>query len=182
MERSLQDTRRGARIVAGKKRGCFLLPDERAEVYLNPMERTLYRLFLAHPEGISAADLSLHRKELYAIYSRESRYDEHSLMLSKVEALCAASKTAFYVTVSRIKRKFVAAVGRWRAETYIIRRNEAGVYSVWGAIPIAQRAGRARYDGEALAARESDSARPPSVVDDGSESFPDACSNWRVSR
>ena len=30
------------------------LPEEGAKILLNPMERTLYRLFLVYPEGISA--------------------------------------------------------------------------------------------------------------------------------
>jgi len=97
------------------------------KVCLNPMERTLYRLFLSHPEGIRADDLVLHWKELCQIYAKESCFDEPSLREDKLESLCAESKTVFYATVSRIKRKFVAAVGPWWASAYYIR-NEGGVY------------------------------------------------------
>ena len=91
------------------------------------MERTLYRLFLSHPEGIRADDLVLHWKELCQIYAKESCFDEPSLREDKLESLCAESKTVFYATVSRIKRKFVAAVGPLWASAYYIK-NEGGVY------------------------------------------------------
>ena len=103
------------------------LPDEQAQVSLNPMERTLYRLFLAHPEGISADDLLLHWKELCEIYSKESCFDDPDIREAKLESLCGESKKVFYSTVSRIKGKFQQALGPWRAQAYIIM-NEGGVY------------------------------------------------------
>jgi len=64
-------------------------------VCLNPMERTLYRLSLAHPEGIKADDLVLHWKELCRIYADESWFDEPSIREDKLELLCAESKKVF---------------------------------------------------------------------------------------
>ena len=66
-------------IVIGQRRGIILLPDERMYVVLNPMERTLYRLFLSHPEGIPADCLLVHWKELCHIYEQESCFDEKQL-------------------------------------------------------------------------------------------------------
>lgn len=93
------------------------------------MESTLYRLFLAHPEGIRADDLVLHWKELCGIYASESWFDDPSLREEKLESLCGESKRVFYSTVSRIKRKIVKAVGSRRARAYIIK-NVGGVYKV----------------------------------------------------
>ena len=107
-----------------------LLLEERTGVTLNPMERTLYRLFLAHPEGISACNLLLHWKQLCEIYAKESWFDDPAIREDKLESLCAEDKKVFYATVSRIKKKFVAAVGPWRAETFIIKKNAAGLYCV----------------------------------------------------
>jgi len=67
-----------------------------ASINLNPIERTLYRLFLAHPEGIKADDLALHREELCSIYKEESRFDDTLLREKKIENLCAGSKSTFY--------------------------------------------------------------------------------------
>ena len=105
------------------------LPDCGARVMLNPMERTLYRLFLAHPEGISADDLLLHWRELQDIYAKESCFDDPDIREAKLESLCGESKRVFYSTVSRIKGKLVKALGPWRAQAYIIK-NEGGIYKV----------------------------------------------------
>lgn len=115
-------------VVFGKRRGTTLLPQEGTRIVLNPIERTLFRLFVAHPEGITADDLLAHWKELCSIYEKESCFDDKSLRDSALESLCAESKTVFYSTVSRIKRKFVSALGRRKANPYIIQRNKNGLY------------------------------------------------------
>ena len=115
-------------VVPGSRRGEFLLPDLDAIVYLNPLERTLYRHFLNHPEGISTDALPLHRKELCRLYAHESVYDDKRLMTHKMETLCSEDKTMFYSTVSRIKKKFIAALGARKAAPYLIKRDRTGLY------------------------------------------------------
>ena len=115
------------RVAMRWRQKQVLLPDEGAQVTLNPMERTLYRLFLAHPEGILADDLLLHWKELRDIYAKESCFDDPDLREAKLESLCGESKRVFYSTLSRIKGKLVKALDPWRAGVYIIN-NEGGVY------------------------------------------------------
>ena len=117
------------RVVMRWRQKQVFLPDEGAQVTLNPMERTLYRLFLAHPEGISADDLVLHWQELCDIYAKESCFDDPDIRESKLESLCGESKKVFYSTVSRIKGKLVKTLDPWRAGAYIIK-NEGGVYKV----------------------------------------------------
>ena len=114
-------------VVMKWRQKIVSLPDEVAQVTLNPMERTLYRLFLAHPEGISADDLLLHWKELQDIYAKESCFDDPEIREAKLESLCGESKKVFYSTVSRIKGKLVKVLDPWRAGAYIIK-NEGGVY------------------------------------------------------
>ena len=128
--RLLEEELRGApgRVKMTWRSARVQLLVEGAEVTLNPMERTLYRLFLAHSEGISASNLLLHWKELCEIYAKESCFDDPAIREEKLESLCAEDKKVFYATVSRIKKKFVTAVGPWRAEAYIIRKNAGGLY------------------------------------------------------
>ena len=116
-------------VVMRWRQKQVLLPDEGAQVMLNPMERTVYRLFLAHPEGISVDDLLLHWQELRDIYAKESCFDDPDIREAKLESLCGESKKVFYSTVSRIKGKLVKTLGPWRAGAYIIK-NEGGVYKV----------------------------------------------------
>lgn len=106
----------------------ILLPEEGAEISLNPMERTLLRLFLMHPEGISADDLPLHWRELETIYAQESCFVDEALREEKLKSLCEESKRVFYATVSRIKRRFTKALGASRAKAYYIARDMRGVY------------------------------------------------------
>ena len=116
-------------VVMKWRQKTVSLPDEQAQqVILNPMERTLYRLFLAHPEGISADDLLLHWQELCQIYAKESCFDDPDIREAKLESLCGESKKVFYSTVSRIKGKMVQALDLGRAGAYIIEK-DGGVYA-----------------------------------------------------
>ena len=51
-------------VVPEPLRGYFFLPADGAEIRLNPTEASLFRLFLAHPEGLTQAK----RNELGLIY------------------------------------------------------------------------------------------------------------------
>ena len=111
------------------RRGYFLLPEEgNVEVLLTPAECALFRLFLAHPEGITTENIARYKKELQSIYAKESIFDEPARQDAVVESMCAESKKAFYTLVSRIKRKFVNKIGAKRADRYVIKRTKDGVY------------------------------------------------------
>ena len=115
-------------ILISQRRGIILLPDENMHIVLNPMERTLYRLFLSHPEGIAADHLRACWQEISRIYEQESRFDDKPLRDNALESICSESKKVFYSTVSRIKRKFVDALGVRGASPYIIARDKNGSY------------------------------------------------------
>lgn len=115
-------------IVIGQRRGIILLPNEKAYVVLNPMERTLFRLFLSHTEGIAADHLLTYWQELCQIYEQESCFDDGFLREDALESLCAESKRVFYANISRIKRKFVSALGTRKAKPYFIARDKSGLY------------------------------------------------------
>lgn len=122
-------SRKQYRLVPGQHPGYFHLPDGSATVYLNPVERTLYTLFLKHPEGILANALPLYRQELRTLYSHESVYDNKRLMEDTMASLCDESHTVFYSTVSRIKKKFITALGGvCKATPYFIQRDKTGLY------------------------------------------------------
>lgn len=115
-------------IVEGQ--GCISFPDYKAKAYLNPVERTLFYLFLNHPEGITSDDLVLHWKELCRIYSRESSFADSNFREDKIESLCAESRTVFYATVSRVKRKFRDVLGDQNAAPFIIKKEKGGRYKI----------------------------------------------------
>ena len=122
-------------VISGQHRGSFLLPGTDACVLLNPVECTLYRLFLNHPEGIQAKSLTAHWQELCTLYAHESIFDDKCLMKSTMQSLCDNSKVVFSANVSRIKKKFIAALGTRKAAPYIIKRGKDGIYrtmATWG--------------------------------------------------
>ena len=115
-------------VVPDSRRGWFHLPSEEAQLCLNPAESTLYRLFLAHPEGLLADDLVLHWDELWGIYAHESRFDDPDLREEALLSLCSESKRVFYTNIARIKRKFVDTIGARKARGYYIKRYPNGLY------------------------------------------------------
>ena len=83
-------TKAGKHIISivpgiGKSRGHIRVPEHDTELYLNPVERTLLCLFIAHPEGILANDLLLHWQELQSFYERESLYDDYRIPLCRIQ-------------------------------------------------------------------------------------------------
>lgn len=106
----------------------LVIIEDGVKIRLPPMEYSLYLLFQAHPEGIKADKMLLHRDELALIYAGESRYDDKERQYIVVDAICNRNKAAFYICISRIKKRFVSAVGIRKASKYIICRNNAGVY------------------------------------------------------
>ena len=115
-------------IIPGPHPGEFHLPDSDRQVYLNPIERTIYLFFLNHPKGVQSDALHLHWQELYKLYSRESVFDNKELILNTIQSLCSESKSLFYTSVSRIKKKFITLLGAKKASPYIIKRDNSGYY------------------------------------------------------
>ena len=117
-------------IISGPHPGEFHLPDDDRQIYLNPMERTIYLFFLNHPEGIQTKSLPILWQELYKLYAHESVFDDKKLMLNIIESLCGKSKKVFYTNISRIKRKFINALGVRKAQSHIIIRHPDGRYRI----------------------------------------------------
>lgn len=112
-------------------RGHVVLPEYGdMQIRLNPMEKTLYHFFLAHPDGILADELVGHRRELMALYRKASVFDEWELAENAIDALLSEDKKTFYTNVSRIKSRFTSRLGDRIARNYIIRKDERGVYSI----------------------------------------------------
>ena len=103
--------------------------DASIRVRLNPIERTLYALFVSHPEGIDAKDLWSHYDELLSIYRSQS-VEDPSRLEDAVDALCEGSRAAFHTNISRIKRKIVDTLGPEAGKDYIIYRHKDGLYRI----------------------------------------------------
>ena len=112
-------------------KGMLVLPDAGGiQIKLNPMERTLYILFLRYPDGINADELWRYWDELCDIYGSQTIYDDIDMIEDAVEGICDEEKVTWYTNVSRIKRKITDKLGKRAAEQYIIRRGEDGLYRI----------------------------------------------------
>lgn len=81
----------------------ILLPDRgNVEVKMRPLAKTLFILFLRHPEGIVFKALSDYRKEIYEIYGRVSGRTDLQAMSRSLEKLMDPCDNAINISRSRV--------------------------------------------------------------------------------
>jgi hypothetical protein len=97
--------------VEGFMKKIYLTDFGNLEVRLNPKERSLYLLYLNHPEGISLPELYDHRDELLTIYQRLSGRESNEDMQRTIQSLVNPIESDINVNLSRIRKKFKDAVG-----------------------------------------------------------------------
>ena len=123
--------RDGPGRISLDRNGILFLPDYgNVKIYLNPMERTLYTLFLRYDAGIAAEEIWRYYDELCDIYRSQTVYDDPDQIEAAVDALCDDDRATLQTNVSRIKRKLVDKVGRIAADYYAIVRGKDGVYRI----------------------------------------------------
>ena len=123
----LTDDRKGVTLAAG---GVMNLLDYGATVRLNPMEKTLYTLFLRHEEGIYVGDFWRYYDELVDIYRGMTRFEDNLAITDAVDNVLDDSRVTLYANLSRIKKKITTAAGRAAADKYAILRGKDDVYRV----------------------------------------------------
>jgi hypothetical protein len=105
-------------ITTNKK---VILPDfGNIEICLRPLEKSIYFLFLHHPDGVYQVSLCDHREEIYEIYGSISGRGSVQEIRRSVEDLVNVTQNSFSEKVSRIKRSFEAAIGKELAKEYYI--------------------------------------------------------------
>lgn len=76
------------------------------EVKLSHLTKSVYLLFLNHPEGISLQELALYEKELLTHYKNVSNRLDFDKMNESITDLIDTKSNAIYVHLSRIKSAF----------------------------------------------------------------------------
>lgn len=99
----------------------ILLPDrDNLEVKMRPLAKTLFILFLRHPEGISFKSLSDYRSELYKIYGRVSGRSDLAAMSRSLEKLMDPCDNAVNVSRSRVSEALERYFEHGRLGQYVI--------------------------------------------------------------
>ena len=109
-----------------RRNGRMYLSDyENMEIKMPALEKSLYILFLRHPEGIYISSLNEYRQELYSIYTRLSNRGLVEDMKHRIDEMTNVLKDQASVKISRIKKAFTDALGNALAEHYIIQGENA---------------------------------------------------------
>ncbi len=84
----------------------FLTDFNNLEIKLNPLQTTVYILFLNHPEGISFYNLPDYKDEIRDIYGKITGRDDLIAIENTVEALIDRFGNTMNENISRIRRAF----------------------------------------------------------------------------
>jgi hypothetical protein len=105
------------------KQNKVLLPYFKKEVELSHLTKSIYFLFLKHPEGINLKELENFKKELLTIYISVSNQLDHDKMIKSVEDVVNLETKAIYTHLSRIKSAFYKIMDASHANHYVISGN-----------------------------------------------------------
>lgn len=114
----------------------FILPNYgNKEVMLSPIHKSLYMLFLNHPEGIEFKNLIDYREELLAIYNEVGIRVGPDKMVETVNRLTNPLDNAINEKCSRIKAAFSDLMDEYQADYYIInshiKRHQSTSTKLW---------------------------------------------------
>lgn len=107
--------------IKGYTKKIFFSELGNLELRLNPKEKTVYFLFLNHPEGINLNELSDHREELKKMYGQFSNQSNPKSIERAIELLVDPSDNDINIILSRINKKIKEAVGEPLQDFYSIR-------------------------------------------------------------
>ena len=91
------------------------------EIRMTPLEKTLYLLFMRHPEGIHLTSLIEHKAELQEIYANISSLGSLEEMRQSIDDMCNALHNSASEKMAKIKGHFERALGKELAKHYYIQ-------------------------------------------------------------
>ena len=122
----LHDAQSLVPLIVSKSYKIYL-GEERREVQLEPLVKSLYLLFLRHPEGIIFKDLPDYRQELADIYNKVRPWGLTNRALHSIEDVTNPMLNSINEKCAKVKKVFVAMLDSSIAEQYYIKgmRGEA---------------------------------------------------------
>lgn len=96
------------------------LPYFKKEVELSHLTKSIYFLFLKHPEGINLKELGNYKKELLTIYNSVSNQLDYDKMAKSIDDVINLETKAIYTHLSRIKSAFYKIMDASFAKYYIV--------------------------------------------------------------
>lgn len=99
----------------------IFLGDERKEVHMEPLVKSVYLLFLKHPEGINFKDLPDYRMELADIYNKVRPWGLTDRALRSIEDVTNPLLNSINEKCARIRKVFTTILDSSVAEHYYIK-------------------------------------------------------------
>lgn len=97
------------------------LGEDRKEIHLEPLVKSLYLLFLQHPEGIIFKDLPDYRQDLANIYNKVRPWGLTDRALQSIEDVTNPMLNSINEKCAKIKKVFETMLDSSIAEQYYIK-------------------------------------------------------------
>lgn len=109
----------------------IILPDfNNLEIDLNPLQTTVYLLFLNHPEGITFYDLPDHIEELRTIYGNITGRTDLDAIDQSINSLVDRFDGSISTQCSRIRKAFISVLPEDIAKNYYIDGKQSKAKSI----------------------------------------------------
>ena len=108
----------------------ILVGENRVEVRMEPLVKSVYLLFLSHPEGIVFKDLPDYREELSKIYVKLKPYGMSDRVVQSIEDVTNPLLNSINEKCARIRKAFINVMDSKAVEPYIIKGMRGGIKKI----------------------------------------------------
>ena len=116
-----------SKIIITKSHKLILRDFNNMEVKMEPLNKSVFLLFLAHPEGIYFKKLPEYKDEIIKIYLCISHRDDLGEILKSIDRLTDPTSNSINEKCSRIKEAFRSRLDKVVAINYYITGPAAGL-------------------------------------------------------
>ena len=119
-----------SKLEIDNRKRIFLPDFGNIEIKLRPLEKTLFFLYLRHPDGIGLSFLCDYKNELYDIYTSLSSIGDLHEMRNRIDEMVNITSNSAVEKISKIKAAFVKAIGDELAKAYYIQGGNGEVKKI----------------------------------------------------
>lgn len=126
---SLQTFQPLKKLIVSRNYRIFL-GDERVEIHMEPLVKSVYLLFLSHPEGINFKDMPDYREEMAKIYDRVRPWGLTDRAMQSIEDVTNPLLNSINEKCARIRKVFASMLDGSIAEEYYIKGKRGRVKKI----------------------------------------------------
>lgn len=115
-----------SRLIITKDYRIILEDYDQLEIKLNPLHKSIYLLFLNHPEGIYFSNMGNYKEELMDWYYKLSNRKISDKFEKSISDICNPAENSLYEKLSRIKKEFITQMDDKVAKMYYVTSFDVG--------------------------------------------------------